>query len=51
MPVDEAQHNFPDPENSIMMGADGFIQTHNAQLAVDEALQIICRSLDLLRQL
>ena len=41
VPVDEAQRNFTDPESSIMMGADGFIQAYNAQLAVDEAHQII----------
>ena len=41
VPVDEAQHNFTDPQSSIMMGADGFIQAYNAQLAVDEGQQII----------
>ena len=40
-PVDEAQRNFTDPESSIMMGADGFIQAYNAQLAVDDAHQVI----------
>lgn len=40
-PVDEAQRNFTDPESSIMRGADGFIQGYNAQLAVDEAHQVI----------
>ena len=35
VPVDKAQRNFTDPESSIMMGADGFIQAYNAQLAVD----------------
>ena len=40
-PVDEAQRNFTDPESSIMMGTDGFTQAYNAQLAVDEARQII----------
>ena len=41
IPVGEAQRNFTDPESSIMMGADGFIQGYNAQLAVDEAHQVI----------
>lgn len=40
-PTDEAQRNFIDPESSIMMGADGFVQAYNAQLAVDEGHQII----------
>ena len=41
LPVDEAQRNFTDPESSIMKGADGFIQAYNAQLAVDDAHQVI----------
>ena len=41
VPVDEAQRNFTDPESSIMMGADGFVQAYNAQLAVDDAHQVI----------
>ena len=41
VPVGEAQRNFTDPQSSIMMGADGFIQAYNAQLAVDEPHQII----------
>jgi len=40
-PSDEAQRNFTDPQSSIMVGADGFIQAYNAQLAVDEGHQII----------
>ena len=40
-PVDEAQRNFTDPKSSIMKGADGFILTYNAQLAVDDAHQVI----------
>ena len=40
-PVDGAQRNFTDPESSIMKGADGFIQAYNAQLAVDDAHQVI----------
>ena len=40
-PVDKAQRNFTDPDSSIMKGADGFIQAYNAQLAVDEAHQVI----------
>ena len=40
-PVDKAQRNFTDPDSSIMKGAEGFIQAYNAQLAVDEAHQVI----------
>ena len=40
-PREHAQRNFTDPDSSIMMGADGFIQGYNAQLAVDDAHQII----------
>ena len=40
-PVDKAQRNFTDPDSSIMKGADGFIQAYNAQLAVDDAHQVI----------
>ena len=40
-PSDDAQRNFTDPDSSIMMGADGFIQAYNAQLAVDDAHQVI----------
>ncbi len=39
--TDEAQRNFTDPQSSIMVGADGFVQAYNAQLAVDEGHQII----------
>ena len=41
LPRDDAQRNFTDAESSIMMGRDGFIQAYNAQLAVDEAHQVI----------
>lgn len=41
VPTDKAQRNFTDPDSSIMVGADGFIQAYNAQLAVDEGHQII----------
>ena len=40
-PVDKAQRNFTDPDSSIMKGAHGFIEAYNAQLAVDEAHQVI----------
>ena len=40
-PIDTAQRNFTDPDSSIMRGADGFVQAYNAQLAVDEAHQVI----------
>ena len=44
LPRDEAQRNFTDPESSIMVGGDGFIQAYNAQLAVDEGHQVIVAS-------
>ena len=44
VPVDDAQRNFIDADSSIMKGADGFIQGYNAQLAVDEAHQVIVAS-------
>jgi transposase len=40
-PADKAQRNFTDPESKIQKTADGFIQGYNAQVAVDEAAQII----------
>ena len=40
-PTDKAQRNFTDAESSIMVGADGFIQAYNAQLAVDDAHQVV----------
>lgn len=40
-PPDKAQRNFTDPESKIQKTSDGFIQGYNAQLAVDEAAQII----------
>lgn len=40
-PVDGAQANFTDPESSIMVGGDGYIQAYNAQLAVDDAFQVV----------
>jgi transposase len=40
-PAPEAQRNFTDPESRIMKTADGFQQCYNAQLAVDEASQLI----------
>jgi len=40
-PADKAQRNFTDPDSRIQKTSDGFIQGYNAQLAVDEAFQII----------
>ena len=40
-PVGGAQCNFTDPESHIMMGAHGFVQAYNAQLAVDDAAQVV----------
>jgi hypothetical protein len=36
-----AQRNFTDPESRILKTGEGFIQGYNAQLAVDDAHQII----------
>ena len=41
MPKPKAQRNFTDPESRIMMRDGAFIQAYNAQIAVDEAHQII----------
>lgn len=41
VPPDDAQDNFTDPESRIMKTAAGFDQCYNAQLAVDEASQMI----------
>jgi transposase len=40
-PKPNAQRNFTDPDSRIMMRDGGFLQAFNAQLAVDEAHQII----------
>jgi transposase len=40
-PKPQAQRNFTDPDSRIMMRDGGFVQAFNAQLAVDEANQII----------
>jgi hypothetical protein len=40
-PQPKAQRNFTDPESRIMMRDGGFLQAYNAQIAVDEAAQII----------
>jgi transposase len=40
-PKPEAQHNFTDPESRIMKGPDGFVQSYNAQIAVEPVLQLI----------
>jgi transposase len=40
-PKPEAQRNFTDPESRIMVRDGAFIQAYNAQIAVDEAHQII----------
>ena len=40
-PKPEAQRNFTDPESRIMVRDGGFIQAYNAQIAVDEAHQVI----------
>lgn len=40
-PTPKAQRNFTDAQSRIMKAGDGFIQGYNAQIAVDEAAQII----------
>jgi transposase len=40
-PSDKAQRNFTDPDSKIQKTKDGFIQGYNAQLAVDDAFQVI----------
>jgi transposase len=40
-PKPKAQRNFTDPESRIMVRDGGFVQAFNAQIAVDEAHQII----------
>jgi transposase len=40
-PKPKAQRNFTDPESRIMVRDGAFIQAYNAQIAVDEAHQII----------
>jgi hypothetical protein len=40
-PKPHAQRNFTDPDSRIMVRDGGFVQAFNAQLAVDEAAQII----------
>ncbi|MGH8847954.1 MAG: IS1182 family transposase [Polaromonas sp.] len=40
-PPDKAQRNFTDPESKIQKTKDGYIQGYNAQVAVDDTLQLI----------
>jgi transposase len=40
-PKPNAQRNFTDPDSRIMVRDGGFVQAYNAQIAVDEAHQII----------
>ena len=40
-PTDRAQRNFTDADSRIMKTGDGFVQGYNAQIAVDDAHQII----------
>jgi transposase len=40
-PKANAQHNFTDPDSRIMKGPDGFVQSYNAQIAVEPVLQLI----------
>jgi transposase len=40
-PKEKDQYNFTDPESRIMKGADGFVQSYNAQAAVEPDFQLI----------
>lgn len=40
-PTPKAQRNFTDPQSRIQKDKDGFLQGYNAQIAVDEANQVI----------
>lgn len=40
-PTAKAQRNFTDAQSRIMKTGEGFVQGYNAQIAVDEAVQII----------
>ena len=40
-PEAKMQYNFTDPESRIMLGAEGFVQAYNAQIAVEPDLQLI----------
>ena len=40
-PTGKAQRNFTDGDSRIMKSGDSFVQGYNAQIAVDEAMQII----------
>lgn len=40
-PKPQAQRNFTDPESRIMLRDGSFLQAYNAQIAVDEANQVI----------
>ena len=40
-PDDKDQYNFTDPESRIMKGGDGFVQSYNAQAAVEPTLLLI----------
>ena len=45
VPKDKAQRNFTDPDSRIMKSQDGFVQSYNAQAAVDADSQIIVAQL------
>jgi len=40
-PEDKKQYNFTDPQSRIMKGSDGFVQSYNCQIAVEENFQLI----------
>jgi len=41
VPDDKVQRNFTDPDSRIMIGSEGFVQSYNAQAAVDASSQVI----------
>ena len=41
VPEDKAQDNFTDPESRIMKSSDGYQQSYNTQIAVEEHSQLI----------
>lgn len=41
VPEDKAQDNFTDPESRIMKSSDGYQQSYNAQIGVEEDSQLI----------
>lgn len=49
-PNPKAQRNFTDPDSKLMMTKDGFVQSYNAQAAVDADSQVIVAEMLLAEQ-